>query len=449
MKTYDKIEQVKERIIDVELLKIAKTKNKYFTRERKIKFSDILFFTLNKRGLSLKMEMNNFEEIVGKFGEVSESALCQQRKKIDPVAFKILNKEYIQNSYENERDYKTLKGYIVTAIDGTILELPNVESLKKEYGVAQGKEEQRISVRAQGSCLYDVVNNWVIDAQISKSNTSERELAKIHVKKLNEILEEIGKKEIIEKIIIIFDRGYPSIEMIYMLEQIGIKYLFRAKKLSLAKEFEKMNSEDEEIKIELTSKRISGINDSKIRNQLREIQSLKSRFVKYELNTGETELLITNLDKSEFNTQELGELYYERWKIELSYNVAKNKLELENFSGQSKLVVEQEFYAQMLMMNIAEDLRKEANQKVKAGKEQGCKYDYKVNMNVLIGLMRKKFVYILIQMALNHDKKAAKEYDEMIELMSKSLVPIRPNRSNDRNRYKGYNKYKTNMRRNS
>ena len=39
MKTYDKIEQVKERIIDVELLKIAKTKNKYFTRERKIKFS--------------------------------------------------------------------------------------------------------------------------------------------------------------------------------------------------------------------------------------------------------------------------------------------------------------------------------------------------------------------------------------------------------------------------
>ena len=130
-------------------------------------------------------------------------------------------------------------------------------------------------------------------------------------------MEEIGKKEIIEKKIIIFDRGYPSIEMIYMLEQIGIKYLFRAKKLSLAKEFEKMNSEDEEIKIELTSKRISGINDSKIRNQLREIQSLKSRFVKYELNTGETELLITNLDKSEFNTQELGELYYERWKIEL------------------------------------------------------------------------------------------------------------------------------------
>ena len=63
-------------------------------------------------------------------------------------------------------------------------------------------------------------------------------------------------------------------------------------------------------------------------------------------------------------------------------------------SGQSKLVVEQEFYAQMLMMNIAEDLRKEANQKVKAGKEQGCKYDYKVNMNVLIGLMRKNlYIY--------------------------------------------------------
>ena len=449
MKTYDKIKEIKEKILDEKLLKIARTKEKYFTRERKIKFSDILFFMLNKRGLSLKMEMSNFEDIADKFGNVSESALCQQRKKIDPVAFKILNKEYIKNSYESEEDYKTLKGYIVTAIDGTILELPNVENLKKEYGVAQGKEGQRDCTRAQGSCLYDVMNNWVIDSQINKSNTSERELAKKHVRNLEEILDEMGKTELIKKMIIIFDRGYPSIEMIYMLEQIGIKYLFRAKKCSLSNEFEKMTGKDEEVEIELSSKRISRVKDVDIRQKLREIKVIKSRLVKHELNTGETELLITNLNNEEFNTQEMGELYYERWKVELAYNVAKNKLELENFSGQSKLVVEQEFYAQMLMMNIAEDLRKEANKKIGTGKEQGCKYDYKVNMNVLIGLMRRKFVYILIQMALNHDKKAAKEYDEMIDLMSKSLIPIRPNRSNERNRYKGYNKYKTNMRRNS
>ena len=51
-------------------------------------------------------------------------------------------------------------------------------------------------------------------------------------------------------------------------------------------------------------------------------------------------------------------IYYRRWKIELAYNIAKNKLELQNFTGQSKIVVKQEFYGQMLMLNIAEDLKK-------------------------------------------------------------------------------------------
>ena len=93
------------------------------------------------------MEMSNFEDITGKIGNASESALCQQRQKIDPLAFKILNNHYIKNSYENEKDYQTYKGYIITAIDGTILELPDVQELRKEYGASQSKEGVRTSVR--------------------------------------------------------------------------------------------------------------------------------------------------------------------------------------------------------------------------------------------------------------------------------------------------------------
>ena len=131
-----------------------------------------------------------------------------------------------------------------------------------------------------------------------------------------------------------------------------------------------MKGNDEIVAIELTRKRLEKIKSKEIRKELKEKKKLESRFVKYILNTGEEEILITNVDRQDFSTEEIGELYYRRWKIELAYNIAKNKLELQNFTGQSKIVVEQEFYGQMLMLNIAEDLKKEANKKVEKGKNK-------------------------------------------------------------------------------
>lgn len=449
MITYEKIENLKNIILGEELLKQARRKENFFTRERKITFSDIIFFTLNKRGLSLKMEMSNFEDMTGKIGNASESALCQQRQKVDPIAFKILNKEYIKNSYENEKEYKTLKGYIVTAIDGMYLEVPDVKELREEYGTSTGHGDQRKIARALSSCLYDVINNWVINAEITKNTESERAIAKHHIIELADIYAEINKTEKMEKTIIIFDRGYPSVEMIYTLQKHGIKYLFRGKKDNFRKEFQNMKSKDEIIDAEITRKRLERIKDEKIKNEIKEQGTLRNRFVKYMLKTGEEEMLITNLSDEEFSAKEIGELYYERWKIELAYNIAKNKLEIQNFSGQSKIIVEQEFYAQMLMMNIAEDLRKEANKKVTQVIDKGYKYDYKVNMNILIGLMRKRFILILINMTINGDEKSKEDYDNLIDEISKHIVPVRPERSNPRNKYKGYNKYKQNQRRNS
>ena len=392
------------------------------------------------------MEMNKFKDMTGKMEDVSKSALCQQRKKINPEIFKELNSDYIKNSYDNPRDYKTVKGYIVMAIDGMKIEVPDSKELREEYGTSQGKEGQRTSARALTSCLYDVVNNWVIDAQIDKLKGSERELAKRHIAEL--VMTLTGEIEL-EKVIILFDRGYPSIEMIYLLQEIGIKYIFRGKISSYRKEIEKMKTEDEEIEIKITEKKIKSVKEKEVKEKLRKRGKIETRLVKYQLETGEEEILITNLEEEEFEREEIGKLYFRRWNIELAYNISKNKLELQNFSGQSKIVVEQEFYGQMLMLNIAEDFRKDANEGIEKKKENGYKYDYQVNMNTLIGLLRERFILILISMAINNDEKSQKEYDELIEEIRKELVPIRPGRKNERKEYKGYNKYKKNYRRNS
>ena len=52
-------------------------------------------------------------------------------------------------------------------------------------------------------------------------------------------------------------------------------------------------------------------------------------------------------------------------------------------------------------------------------------------------------------MAIERDEESQREYYELIEEIRKELVPIRPGRKNERKKYKGYNKYKKNYRRNS
>ena len=85
-------------------------------------------------------------------------------------------------------------------IDGTTLKLPDVEELRKEYGVLKRKEGQRESAKALGSCLYDVVNNWIVDAQIEKINISERDLAQRHIIELVQLFSEMGLEKQLKKV---------------------------------------------------------------------------------------------------------------------------------------------------------------------------------------------------------------------------------------------------------
>lgn len=77
--------------------------------------------------------------------------------------------------------------------------------------------------------------------------------------------------------------------------------------------------------------------------------------VKITLKTGEIEYLVTNLPFEEFTTVKIGELYSKRWGIETAYDIIKNKLYIENISDKKKIIVEQDFYSQILLFNMIED----------------------------------------------------------------------------------------------
>ena len=117
-----------------------------FIRNRKMSFVDIILFILNNKGKTLTIELNDY---MGKQGKehITKQAFSKQRQNINPEIFKKLNADYIKMIYE-EREIFKYKGYIVLAVDGSMIEMPNSPELKEYYGPQKGQEGSvgRVSV---------------------------------------------------------------------------------------------------------------------------------------------------------------------------------------------------------------------------------------------------------------------------------------------------------------
>lgn len=441
MKAYDRILETFQKLDTPRIKQVGRLENKDFTRDRKMPFNDIMRYILSQKGKTTTMEINNyFKEINKREDRVTKQAFCKQRCRLNPKVFIQLNHEYIESFYKNS-DYKTYKEYILTAIDGTILEIPNTKELQLEYQCQSAKGENvRKSARAKVSGVYDLENNIMIDSVIDKYTTSERSLAKKNIETLFKLLGDD------KKVITIFDRGYISIEMLIFLMELPIFYIFRLQSGTYEDEKSLMNNDDEIINIEINKSRLKKINDKDIKDKAKQIGNINVRMVRITLSTGEDEYLLTNIPHDEIGTSEIGLLYFKRWGIETSYDVIKNKLCIENISGKKKVIVEQDFHAQMLLFNMIEDLKNDANKELETNKNSELKYEYKINVNILIGTFREYIIKIAIE---ENSAKRKRMYEYMLEEIMENLVPIRIGRQFPRSPYRGRNKNKLNIRRNS
>ena len=174
--------------------------------------------------------------------------------------------------------------------------------------------------------MYDVLNGIIVDALITPWNSNERKLAQFHFNELDKVRT--------SKELILMDRGYPSSELLDDLDNYGYKYVIRC-----SEQFSKY----------LKTKG----NDCVIIHKFSKGNAAKFRVIKLKLDNGDTEVLISNLFSKHFVTEDFREIYHMRWGIEEKYNDLKNKLEIENFAGNSEIAVLQEFYATMFLNNIA------------------------------------------------------------------------------------------------
>jgi hypothetical protein len=87
---------------------------------------------------------------------------------------------------------------------------------------------------------------------------------------------------------------------------------------------------------------------------------IKVRLLKFKLECGEEEVLLTTLlDQKEYRRKELYEVYGWRWGDETYYDRLKNIFEIERFSGLSEESIKQEFYGVIFLASLESVLSQE------------------------------------------------------------------------------------------
>jgi hypothetical protein len=362
---------------------------------------------------SIQAELDRFYKALAQspdcFDSISKSAFTQARQKLKPEAFIELTQIQLSYFQENAPYKKKWLDRRVVAIDGSLLTLPNSEELKSSFGVMKNQYEIQ-NIGARCSIAYDVCNELVLDASINAKSTCEKELAVAH---LNNLCPETD--------IIVFDRGYPALWLMGLLDKQGFKFCFR---LSTAWKDAVNLINSNENDIDWTSERRSKKDLGKLReyNLPTKIEGL--RLVSIERSTGEKEVLATNLtNRSIFDLEKLKELYHLRWGVEEGYKILKQVAQIEYFTGKTTQAIKQDFYARIFMCNMASMIASQGLEKAKQERRKNNKHELKPNKTQVLAKTKDFLIEILY--AFNPRKLLR----QMLKLLEKCFEIVRPNRS--------------------
>ncbi len=438
VKSYKKrFQMFSEFLSEPELVNYArKDGHNTFSRKRKMPLKDMLLCCLSKKGLTTAFELRNFFKDKGELPmALSVQGYLQQRKRLNPEIFPYLNRRYLMDFYHSEEP-KLWKGYLLAAVDGSKAEVPNSKENRETFGNSGNQHSKTGQVRALVSGIYDILNHFYLDIEIEHISISEIELAKRNLKHLREL-------EIRQPVLAVFDRGYPSIEFIDFLEMEGIHYLIRLSSNDYKAERGRMQSEDGKVILKHSSARLQKIRQKHPERyeRMKRKGETTVRVSKSTLPSGNELVLMTNLPDT-IAAEELADLYYQRWEIEKKYHTLKNKMKFESVTGKASVYVYQDFWSQVLVYNMIQDIRNSADEEAaETGRKSGNKYLMHTNENIAIGLFKEDMLKILLE---PEEKKRIKKLNELQEEMERYVLPLRELPGKER-RKNISNKYKNNQ----
>jgi hypothetical protein len=286
---------------------IKKENKELFQRSTKIQLEEVYIFKSKVLGSQKSYDIVIDDMVLNDQLNFSKEAM---RKKTNTIPVEILEK--INNNI-SKYTYGSEKGKIF-AVDGTISYLPK-SFVNEEFPLTQNNESCKIL-----HCgIVDTSTKIPIDYHLQK-NYSERLGFLEQLEKLHEILKDN---------ILIFDRGYYSIKILFELYNHDTNCLFRLKNNILNKELYKRLDNENDIVIDM----------------FYQGNPIPFRVLKYDIeNKRQLEpiyLGTTLLDKNTYSKDKLLEMYRKRWEIETNFRYAKYQLRLLKIPGLSELRIRQ------------------------------------------------------------------------------------------------------------
>ena len=397
--------------------KLARLKNTSFTRNGKIDLKKLITMILRTLTKSTLLEIFSFcSKFNLKF--FTKQGFSQAREKLNYRVFKELNNTFVDEYYEE--DYKKYKDYILLACDGCRLSLPNQKQIKNFFGCQKNALGEANTPTAMTSELYDVENNIVLSSVISKAYTSENLMVLEHLNDISKIPNLKNKK-----IIILFDRGYPALELISALFINKISFIMRCKSSWL----KEVNTASKYLHYDKVKEITLKLKRNKNRESVKKYyemfgEKMFLRFVNEKFSKKEKGIFVTNLNQEEFNGKEILSLYRNRWKIETHFHTLKIKAQIENFASKTVNNIKQEYFGKILLLNLTSLLMDAVKLE---NPESFQNEEYEININIALGVVKAEFDDLLF--GKNYEKTML-SIKEKILLIPKVL--IEPNRDFER-----------------
>jgi hypothetical protein len=393
-----------------------------FIRHRKITFTHLIVLLTQGLTRSIQRELNSFyQKITGSdfsLQHVTKGAFTQARAKLNPTAFAELNQVGIQSFYKNA-PYKTWRGFRLLSVDGSTAVLPKHKSIDAEFGITNfGPYADSPRSVARISMLYDVLNFTTLDARIDRYETCERALARKHFDYVDPV-----------KDLLLLDRGYPSLPLMFEMQQRGIDYCIRMRE-DWWLEVRNMISAGEKDKI--VTFKLAARDKDLLKQYNTTTDKIQCRLVVVDVPGGGTEVLCTSvLDKEKLPYECFAVLYHYRWNIEEGYKLYKSRMQLESFSGKTSHAVKQDFFAKVFMMTTTAVLAFPVDEKIKQEKENSRrKHHNKINRTNALSMVKEIISKVIIGKMI---KSALVAVDKILKSTTEI---IRPNRKFPRNKLK-------------
>ena len=303
-----------------------------FTRNRKLPFATVVSTILQLAKKSLQIECNLLGDNL-MHEPASKQAFSKARYKISYMGFKALNDLLLEEAYQ-EDNIGLWHGYRVFGTDGSTIRLPESEELETYFerwdrGADRNDNSPLI---ARISEIVELTSGIIVSAEIAPRSFGERRLATEQIQEVARFFQHLEQS----KQLFVFDRGYISHDLLKLIFETGVDFMFR-----VPRGFNKI----------IDCQICSGKSDSLIK-PFADLPSF--RLVVKNLPSGERCVLLTSItDTDNVPNEDLFGLYWMRWiGCEEGYKKQKVALELENFSGIGFEAILQEFWATVVMINL-------------------------------------------------------------------------------------------------